>query len=216
MFQKIKQNPAFPFVAPFVLFMLFLVSEGIHPSAVYIIYPIKTVVVGFFIISLFDRLPSIDFHQPVLGLIAGVLVFVLWVFVGPHITMGKLEGGFNPFLFETSEIAWGLVVIRILGAALVVPMMEELFWRGFLQRYLIDESFEKISLGRFTHFSFWATTVLFASVHGALAPIAFISGLIYGLLFIKTKCLGTVILAHGLTNLLLGIYVVYTKQWFFW
>jgi uncharacterized protein len=218
MFSRLKENPAYPFVAPFLLFMIFLALEGIHSSAVYVIYPIKTVVVGLLILSLFPRLPSFDLKRPALTIAAGVLVFVLWVGLGPLIPWGKLEtgGGFNPFLFQDQQIAWGLVLIRIFGASIVVPVMEELFWRGFLMRYLIKEKFEDVALGTYSHLSFWVTTVLFASVHGPLAPVAFLAGIVYGALFIKTKSLGDVILAHGITNLLLGIYVLNTGKWYFW
>ncbi len=216
MYTRLKENPAFPFVAPFVLFMIFLALEGIHSSAVYLIYPIKTVAVGLFILWILSRLPSFDLKRPALAVSAGVFVFTLWIGLGPMISMGKMEGGFNPFLFENKEIAWGLVAFRILGAALVVPVMEELFWRGFLMRYLIKENFEDVQLGTYSHFSFWVTTLLFASVHGALAPVALLAGIIYGAIFIRTKSLGDVILAHGVTNLLLGLYVLNTGKWYFW
>jgi uncharacterized protein len=216
MFFRFKSNPAYPFVAPFILFMLFLALEGIHPSAVYVIYPIKTLAVGWPILSLLPRLPSFDFREPWMAVGTGVVVFILWVFLGPLIATAKMEGGFNPFLFENKEIAWGLVAIRIFGAALVVPVMEELFWRGFLMRYLIKENVEEVNLGAYSHLSFWVTTALFASVHGSLAPVALLTGVAYGFLFVRTKSLGSVMLAHGITNLLLGAYVVYTEKWYFW
>jgi CAAX prenyl protease-like protein len=216
MFQRLKEHPAYPFVAPFALFMLFLALESIHPSVVYLIYPIKTLAVGLLILLLLSRLPSFDFKQPLLALSTGLVVFVLWVGLGPSLALGKVEGGFNPFLFEDKQIGWGLAVFRILGASLVVPVMEELFWRGFLMRYLIQENFETIPLGRYSHMSFWITTALFASVHGPFAPIAFLTGIIYGALFVSTKSLGSVVLAHGMTNLLLGVYVLYTGKWTFW
>lgn len=216
MFGRLKENPAFPFVAPFVLFMIFLALESIHSSAVYVLYPIKTVAVGLLILSLLSRLPSFDLKRPALAVSAGIFVFTLWVGLGPLIPMGKMEGGFNPFLFESKETAWGLVAFRILGASLVVPVMEELFWRGFLMRYLIQETFEDVPLGTYSHVSFWVTTLLFASVHGPLAPVALVTGIIYGVIFIRTKSLGDVMLAHGITNLLLGLYVVNTGKWYFW
>jgi len=216
MLDKITNNHAFPYVAPFVLFMLFLMLEGIHASALYLVYPIKTIAVGCLILWLFSRLPSFDFDKPLLSIGVGVVVFVLWVKLGPLISFSEMTGGFNPFSFEDQQIAWGLLLIRIFGAVIIVPVMEELFWRGFLMRYIINEKFQDVALGTYTHLSFWLTTLLFASVHGPLAPIAFITGIFYGLLFIKTKSLGNVILAHAVTNLLLGIYVVKTSQWQFW
>ncbi|NJK92977.1 MAG: CAAX prenyl protease-related protein [Blastochloris sp.] len=218
MLDRLKKHPAYPYVAPFLLFMIFLVLEGLHPSALYVVYPIKTAVVGLFLLYLFARLPAFDLKQPWLAVSVGLGVFLLWVGLGPKILWGEIKpgSGFNPFLFQDPQIAWGLIAIRIFGAAVVVPVMEELFWRGFLMRYLIKENFEEVRLGTYTHFSFWVTALLFASVHGSFAPVAFLTGLIYGALFVKTKSLGAVILAHAITNLLLGLYVVQTGQWFFW
>jgi uncharacterized protein len=216
LFNRLKDHAAFPFVAPFVLFMLFLILESLHSSMVYLVYPIKTVAVGFLILFLWYRLPSLNLNRPLLSITVGIGVFILWIKLGPLITWGEPQGGFQPFSFQEKEIAWGLALMRLLGASLVVPIMEELFWRGYLMRWLIQDKFEDIALGTYRPFSFFATTILFASIHGSFAPVALVTGLIYGFFFIKTKSLGNVILAHGITNLCLGVYVLITKQWFFW
>ena len=213
---RLTQHPAFPYVAPFVLFMLFLAFEGCHEAAIYILYPLKTAAVFLLLLYLLRRLPAFNFPNPGQSLAIGILVFVLWISVGPLIALGKLKAVFTPMLFEDRNVAWGLVIMRIFGASLVVPVMEELFWRGFLMRYLIRDDFEQVPMGTYQHLSFWATTALFALAHGPLAPVAFLTGILYGWWFVKTRSLGNIILAHAVTNFCLGIYIVATGRWFFW
>ncbi|MDD5262598.1 MAG: CAAX prenyl protease-related protein [Methylacidiphilales bacterium] len=213
---RITSHPAFPFVSPFAVFLAFLSIEGWHEAAIYLVYPIKTLAVFMLLLYLWRRFPTICFPNAWQSVGIGVVVFVLWVGAGPFLALGELKAVFKPFLFEDQNVAWGLVIVRIFGASLVVPVMEELFWRGFLMRYLIQDRFEEIELGTYRPFSFWATTCCFAAVHGPFAPVAFITGIVYGFWFVKTRSLGNVMLAHGVTNLLLGIYVVHTGKWFFW
>ena len=95
--------------------------------------------------------------------------------------------------------------MRLMGAAVVVPVMEELFWRSFLMRYLINPDFRAVPMGSFAWFSFLGVAVLFGLEHHRVV-VGFIAGVLYGGLLIRQKKLKWVILAHGVTNLGLGIY----------
>jgi len=123
--------------------------------------------------------------------------------------------GRDPFALYPVAEAWVLVAIRMAGIALVVPVMEELFWRGFLMRWLMKENFTSIPLGTYHPASFWVTTALFAAVHGAEWPLAVIVGILYGAWFVRTKTLGDVMISHGVTNLLLAFYCLFSGDWHF-
>jgi len=219
--RDLKSSPALPYVLPFFLFGVFLSLEGLNSVAVYIVYPIKTIVVGASIFLLRKRLPDFNMKFPLGAVCVGWFAFALWVGLDPYLVKRTdFRGGFNPFsLFpgsDTWSLSWSLIFFRVLGASIVVPIMEELLWRGFLMRWLINEDFEKVPLGKYTHFSFCTTTAFFASVHGSQWPLAVIVGIVYGVWFVRTKSLGAVMLAHGATNLLLGVYVLATHRWYFW
>jgi len=214
--KRLTAHPAFPYVAPFALFMALTALQGIHEASVYLIYPIKTLVVLFLILFLLRRLPPLTCTRPKSSLLLGLIVFLLWVTLGPLLLVQKTGPGFNPFLFEDPNVAWGSALIRIFGASVVVPVTEELFWRGFLMRWLIREDFATVEPGSYRPLSFWATTLLFASVHGAFIPVALLTGILYGGWFVKTRSLGDVMLAHATTNFLLGLYVLKTGLWWFW
>ena len=89
------------------------------------------------------------------------------------------------------------------------------FWRGFLMRWLIKEDFTAVPIGTYQPFSFWITTAFFATVHGPEWPLAVVVGILFGAWFVRTKSLGNIMLAHGVTNLLLAFYCLVSGDWHF-
>ena len=114
-----------------------------------------------------------------------------------------------------AAVAWALIAVRFIGAAMVVPILEELFWRSFLLRYIINPDFKQVALGTFSWFSFVAVVILFGLEHHRLIQ-GMIAGAIYTALVVRQKSLRGCIVAHGVTNLGLGIYVLATQSWAFW
>lgn len=116
------------------------------------------------------------------GIGVGVFVYILWVQMDWSWATQEEITGYNPFE-EGHRIGWGLAAVRIFGASIVVPLMEELFWRSFLIRWAVNPDFEKVAFGAFTLASFGATVVLFGLEHnlwlaGMMAGVAF-NGLYY-------------------------------------
>ena len=151
--------------------------------------------------------------------IAACLV-VLGIWVAPQWLFGaepRLEG-FDPGTFADSPgLWWATVSLRFLRLVVVVPLLEEIFWRGFLLRYLVAENFTKVAFGTFTWFSFGVVVVMFGLAHwGPDFVPALIAGAIYNLVAVKTRSLASCVIAHGVTNLGLGIYIMQTRQWGFW
>lgn len=170
-------------------------------------------------------------HVP-LALLVGVGVFVAWVGL-EHPAAARLgavqelylKWGVRPlgeFRAELTEIpyapavsGWPLAIVRILGSGLVIGVIEEFFWRGFLYRWVFGGDFTKVDAGRFSAVPFFGVAVIFGLEHMEwLAGI--VAGLAYGWLYVKTRDLWAAIFAHALTNLLLGAYVVATGAYQFW
>jgi hypothetical protein len=121
---------------------------------------------------------------------------------------------FDPALAgrDISSISIG---IRLMGASLLVPVIEEIFWRAFVMRFLVASEFNKVPLGQFTWYAFVLTAVAFGFEHHRWLP-GIVAGVAYGVLLCRTRNLFSSIQAHAVTNLLLGLYVIYTEQWSFW
>jgi CAAX prenyl protease-like protein len=153
-------------------------------------------------------------REMLLAMGVGVLVYVAWVRMEWPWAMQGQADGYNPF--QAGALAGTmLAVVRIFGAAVVVPIMEELFWRSFLLRYLISPQFTAVRLGIFTPLSCIVTVVLFGLEHHLwLAGI--MAGAAYTLLLYTTRRLWPCILAHAITNLMLGAHVLMTGEWRWW
>ena len=149
----------------------------------------------------------------VAALLTGVVVLVLWVSLNADWMLIGSPDGFNPT--TDGRIDWMMVALRIFGAALVVPVMEELFWRSFLMRWIDDADFEKVEPAAVSLKAFVVTTLLFGFEHNLwLAGI--VAGVAFSALYIRHRTLWSPILAHALTNGLLGVWIVYTGNWTYW
>jgi CAAX prenyl protease-like protein len=159
------------------------------------------------------RAPLPSLGQLLVSLAVGVLVFVLWINLdAAWMTVGS-SPGYDPR--TNGELDWLLIVIRIAGAALVVPVMEELFWRSFVMRWVDAADFEALDPVRVGIKGFLVSVVLFGFVHNLwLAGI--IAGVFYSLLYMRHRNLWSAVIAHALTNGLLGAWVVATGSWAFW
>ena len=193
-----------------------LAAEGYFPDQHYLLYPVKTLLVAAAIAWGWRRLPSFRPGSPLLSVGVGFLGVALWIGLDRYLVhYAQPLVGRNPFqLYPTAE-AWTLFGIRLAGIAVCVPIAEELFWRGFLMRWLIKDDFTSVPLGTYQPLSFWITTAFFAAEHGAEWPLGLIVGVLYGLWFLRTKTLGDIMLAHGVTNALLALYCLATNDWHF-
>ena len=144
---------------------------------------------------------------------SGLLVLVLWINLdAAWMTVGT-SAGFDPR--NDGRIDWMLVALRLFGAALVVPVMEELFWRSFLMRWIDSPAFLHMNPANTRLKAFLVTAVLFGFEHNLwLAGI--VAGAVYSLLYMRSQTLWSPILAHAVTNGMLGLWIISTNHWTYW
>lgn len=221
---KMTKHPAIPFIAPFLTFVVLL---GIRSSLSLNLawgYPVQVVIVSVIIVLVSFQTISWRLIQPVGSIAIGVLVFLIWI--GPdwlwpayrhnwlfeNSLFGSATSSLRPEL-RSEDI---FLAFRIFGTAVLVPIVEELFWRGWLMRYLIDPDFQKVPLGTFSNLAFWGTAVLFASEHGPYWEVGLMAGLIYNWWMLRTRNLMDCMVAHAVTNACLAVYVVGFGHWEYW
>jgi CAAX prenyl protease-like protein len=200
------------------------------------IYPLQTFV-GLGLLAKYWK--HYDF-KPVSGkgmLMATVMALigiVVWIAPG-HLfrTQGIGEGlptflgfqerveGFDPSFIKEHSMCWyvSALVMRFIRMVIVVALVEEIFWRGFLMRFLLnpDGNYWKQPFGKFSWMSFAVVTLAFMFAH---APVDWGACIVYGALTywvaVRTKSLFACVWMHGVANLSLGIYTLCTEQWGYW
>ncbi len=215
------------YVLPMALFLglLMLISalKGLKgsfwlSSSEYWIYPVQTFLCGAAVIYFWHEYALRRPARVAFGLTIAIVVFVLWIAPQAFLGFAARVTGFNPDLFAAqAPLYWTTVIVRFLRLALVVPLIEEIFWRGFMLRFLIDEDFDRVPFGTFSWSSFVVVALVFGLSHSRPDwPAALVTGVLYNLVAYRTKSLSTCVLTHALTNLLLGLWIMKTGQWGFW
>ncbi len=208
-------------VLPFVIFVAFTFTQGWFGEASrYWIYALKSGVGVALIWMMWPLVTEMRWRFTWESVAAGVLVAGLWIGLDPFYP--KLSSTANPTPWnphqafgEHSVVAWSFVVVRILGSTLVVPPLEEVFYRSFLYRYLANPDFQSVSLRGVRWMPFVVTSVVFGLAHHEwLAGI--LCGAVYQALVCWRGRLGDAITAHAITNLLLGLWIVWRGAWHFW
>jgi hypothetical protein len=211
-------------ILPFAVYMLSIVAGdllgrlGFSAAELRWLYPAKIAAVVVLLALFWQEYSELRHIRlgPLVALTAvttGVVVLVLWIALHADWMIVGSAPGFDPR--TDGRLDWGWVLVRIAGAALVVPVMEELFWRSFLLRWIERADFEKVDPTQAGLKSFVITIVLFGFEHNLwLAGI--VAGAAYSALFMRHRTLWSPILAHAVTNGLLGVWVVSTGNWSYW
>lgn len=176
--------------------------------------------------------------RPVTGLLLATLIgtlgIVIWIAPGflfrffemnenvlRYLGFVPRADGFNPSFIATHN--WSLycaaVAARFVRLVIVVPLAEEIFWRGFLMRYLVDPDgdFWKVPFGTHHWRSFVIVTAMFTLAHASVDyAVAMVFGSLMYWLAVRTKSLSACVLAHAVANLILGVYVMVSQQWGYW
>lgn len=228
------------YIVPMAIFLLFTQVGVTWPDYFPHSYVAKTLIVPVALAVLWRYYTKIQWTHLGLGVIVGVVGLFQWVYFDKLVIMGfewaHAHGGFldwvpvygkipisgvgdvfNPFeKLGSPAMAWSFIALRWACAALVVPVMEELFWRDFLWRTMIAPAdFKLAGIGERDTKAVWVVALIFATVH-----IQWITAIVWGLLIawllIRTRSLGACIVAHAVTNFLLGAYVLWSRDWYYW
>ena len=215
-----------PWIGPFAVFILWLALDRFIPLE----YPVKELVrdcllaaaiLGFSWRVVLRRLSRVKHWTASIAL--GLAVCAIWIAPDTllpgwrdHVWFQNVVVGRIGTSIPPDELSPLMLVLRTLRAVVLVPVIEEIFWRGWLPRWLQNSRFDRVLLGNYTPFAFWATALLFAAEHGPFWEVGLICGVAYNWWMRRTRSLADLVLVHGTTNLALSIYVIFTQRWMFW
>jgi len=231
------------FLLPFLVFMLVGSLEpapsaaGDSPGWLAIpycyypwVYTIKLVLTCAAVVFVLPGYRGFPFRVSLWAIPVGVAGIVVWVglcslgleerLLGP-LGLGRFvelgtRTAYNPFKelrADPAYWAWGFLSVRFFGLVVVVAVIEEFFLRGFVMRFLVDAEWWAVPFGTVTVAAVIAGTVVPMLMHPAelFAAAAWFS--LITVLMIKTKNIWDCIVAHAITNFLLGVYVVASGEW---
>jgi CAAX prenyl protease-like protein len=211
------------YLAPFAAFVAILAMEHSLSLPPQVLLPVRFAI-ALALILLFSR-PYLRFRPgfPLTSVIVGLVVFALWIapdllfhYRDTWLFNNAITGSASSSLAPDLKKNAAFLILRSLSSFGLVPILEELFWRGWMMRWLIDKDFLKVPLGTYSPLAFWVVALLFASEHGPYWEVGLWAGVIYNWWLVRTRNLADCILAHGVTNAALAGYVLWTDQWQYW
>ena len=216
--------PALAYTAPFVSYIVLLALRGYIPAPALLLHTVQFTIVLAVLWFASRRLLTVRPSHISASILLGIGVFLIWI--GPDVLFryrhhwlfenaltGKAATPLDSLLKHNSMF----LLVRLLTTAALVPVVEELFWRGWLMRWLINSrDFLKVPLGTYQPLAFWLVAILFASEHGPYWEVGLLAGILYNWWLIRTKNLADCMVAHAVTNASLGAYVLIADQWHYW
>ena len=226
--KRLKDSPIGIRIAPFAVFLILTSLQGkFGEESKYWFYVLKTFVGAGMVWAVRPLIAEMRWSFSWEAVVAGIAVFLMWIGIDgfyPHLSSLMGSGTdeappslWNPLLHfqDAPALAWFIVIVRLLGSTFVVPPLEEVIYRSFVYRYVVNPDFEKVPLKKFAWGALLITSVIFAATHEQWLS-AILCGITYQLLVIRKGRLGDAMTAHAITNFLLAIYVVWKGAWVFW
>lgn len=196
------------FLAPFLAILAASIVGRALSAGFEWLYPLRIIAAGVALWFFRERYRALHWRPswPAAG--AGVFIFAAWI------GMEKLLPGTGASIPPDPGAFW--IVARIIGAVLVIPIAEELAFRGFLLRRLQSADFENVDPRRWTWTSLLVSSIVFGLLHGDRWLAGALAGVVYAAVFVRKGSLGDAVLAHATTNCLLSVVVLTTGSWQYW
>jgi CAAX prenyl protease-like protein len=219
-----ERYPSVPYIAPFATVIFFILLASYTQVPPFWLWPAQVMILSA--VSFFcwpQGLGAVP-KQWLASIAVGLAVFAIWI--GPDLLFPGYRRGIlfsnaltgqphSTLPLAAQQSAW-VLTWRMARATLAVPIAEELFWRGWMMRWIINPQFNRVRLGTYAAAAFWITALLFASEHGPYWDVGLITGVIYNAWMVRSKSMADCILMHAVTNGVLSAYVLATGNWQYW
>jgi exosortase E/protease (VPEID-CTERM system) len=208
------ENPTAAYVMP----LLGLLAAGMVSRATASDFehlsPLRLVAGAAMLVAFRQKLATLDWRCSWRGPAVGVAVFLLWI-ASAHYLLPPMG---RPHKLAALAPPWNTLWIASALATSVgiVPIAEELAYRGFLMRRLCTMDFESLQYRSVGWFSLLVTSVAFGMLHGEMWLPAIVAGLGFGALLIRRGQIGEPIAAHAVANVLIAAAVLGWNNWQLW
>jgi exosortase E/protease (VPEID-CTERM system) len=208
------ENPTAAYLMPLLAILAAGMIARLLSTGFEALYLLRPVAATLTLYAYRRQLAALDWRLSWRGPAVGLAAFVVWSvaahFFTQQMTMPEALEAMPPAVRNV----W--IAIRIGSSVSIVPIAEELAYRGFLLRRLAAADFQSVSFRSVGPWALLASSVAFGLVHGAMWLPGIAAGLLYGTLLIRTGRLGEAVTAHATTNALVACWVVFGNQWQLW
>lgn len=207
------ENPSAVYLAPFAALLAAGMVSRAAAGQFEWLYPIRICAVAAVLWFYRRSYAKLDWSFGWLGAAAGAAVFALWIGIDRMTAGSAAVSGLVP----GHGIGWTIwLVLRVAGAAITVPIAEELAFRGYLLRRIDGADFESVSFGKVSPIALAVSSVAFGSMHGSRWVAGCLAGLAYALVLRRRGRIGEAVAAHAVTNALLAVWVIARGEWGLW
>jgi len=152
------------------------------------------------------RLRRVDWRFTWRGALAGLLAFAIWIVAARAMLPPQGASPAPVMLGPASHAAW--VIGHILSSVLVIPLVEELAFRGYLMRRLRSADFESVTPSKVGLGALLMSSMVFGLAQGSLWLSGILAGTVFGLIYMRTGRLGESLAAHVIANALIAATVL--------
>ena len=220
---SVRPSAAAARIAPFALFIVLLALESVIGDRadlrwLTVLRPLLVAGLLAFLWRQYEELnerPAARTSDWVVAIVLGFAIFGAWLaFDSGWAALGAPARGFAP-LDAQGRVDPTLALLRLAGFALVVPVMEELFWRSFLLRRIVSQDFLRVAPRAAGIGAFALSSALFATEH-SLWFAGLLAGAAYNACYMRSSNLWVPIISHATTNATLGLWILATQNWRYW
>ncbi len=205
-------NPTVPYLLPFLAILTAaMISRAVSGEFEWF-YSLRVAAAAGALFYFRRSYRDLDWRFGWMGAAAGALVFAIWIGLSPRI----YSAAPSALLSASAAARCSWIAIRIIGAVIVVPIAEELAFRGFLLRRLASADFEAVGWRAFSWAPFLISSVAFGVLHGERWLVGSIAGAIFAFVQLRRGRIGEAIAAHAVANALVAAWVLSTGAWQFW
>jgi exosortase E/protease (VPEID-CTERM system) len=208
------RNPTSTYLMPLLVLLVAGVLSHAMSGRFESFYPLR-LLFGLIVLWVYRRnLWALDWSWSWRGLVTGAAVFLIWIFAA-HCLLPSAEIP-GELASMTPTMLWAWIATRFALSVLIVPIAEELAYRGYLMRCFRGVEFDSLPYEAAGRVGLVVSATAFGVVHGTMWLPGLVAGFSYGLVVMRCGTLGEGVVAHGTTNALIAVAVLGFHQWQLW
>ena len=210
-----ESDPTTAYLAPLMAILATAMLTGAFSAGFEWLYPLRVLTAGALLWMFRKSYRDLNWAVSGWAIAIGCVTFLVWLAFIPS-GFGNKDSW--PAALRSIPWYWATtwLLIRVVGYVVTVPLVEELAFRGYLTRRVIQADFQKLPVGIFSWSSFLISSALFGALHGGLWLAGTIAGMSFALALYRRRSFGDAVQAHATTNGLIALYVFATGRWSVW